>query len=530
MTGSDQSKAGGRDGQLDGIVKLAVMAVGGQGGGVLTNWIEALARAKGFACQATSVAGVAQRTGATIYYIEMAPPGGGAPVFSLAPSAGDVDIVIAAEMMEAGRAVMRGFVTPDRTTLIASTHRALAVSEKSVPGDGIAASAKVSAAVELAAQKLVMFDLERIATENGAMISASLFGALAGTRRLPFARADFEAAIRIGGKGVEPSLKAFGAAFEIASGSGPVPAQTRPPEPPEESVVKGPAALLNKWHELTVKVAGLPGEVQSMALAGLRKTVDFQDIAYGSAYLAHVERVLARDHPDRGFVLTREAAKYIAGAMAYDDLIKIADLKTRGARFARIEREMDLRPDQQMHLTEYFHPRAEEIAGLMPARLGARIEASPRRMARLKRWFGKGRHLRSDRMPGFLLLYLLGGRRSWRPKTLRHAHEIAHLEAWLLLALDRASENYDLGVELLRCRRLIKGYSDTHARGLSKFDQVCAAAAFLEGRKDAAGWISRLREAALRDESGDALEGALQTVHSFLGGGASEETSLKQKG
>ena len=95
-----------RDEKLNTIIKLAIMAVGGQGGGVLTSWIEALARAQGYACQATSVAGVAQRTGATIYYIEMAPRGVTTPIFSLAPAPGDVDILIAAEMMEAGRAIM----------------------------------------------------------------------------------------------------------------------------------------------------------------------------------------------------------------------------------------------------------------------------------------------------------------------------------------------------------------------------------------------------------------------------------------
>ena len=47
--------------KLDNIIKLAIMAVGGQGGGVLTNWIVDLAEANCFAVQATSVAGVAQR-------------------------------------------------------------------------------------------------------------------------------------------------------------------------------------------------------------------------------------------------------------------------------------------------------------------------------------------------------------------------------------------------------------------------------------------------------------------------------------
>lgn len=116
-----------------GVIKLAILAVGGQGGGVLTDWIVALAESEGWRAQSTSVAGVAQRTGATIYYVEMAPDTGREPIFALAPSEGDVDILMASELMEAGRAIMRGFVTPDRTTLIASSHRILAVSEKIAP-------------------------------------------------------------------------------------------------------------------------------------------------------------------------------------------------------------------------------------------------------------------------------------------------------------------------------------------------------------------------------------------------------------
>jgi indolepyruvate ferredoxin oxidoreductase beta subunit len=49
--------------------------MGGQGGGVLADWIVALAETEGWIAQSTSVPGVAQRTGATIYYIEMLPPG-----------------------------------------------------------------------------------------------------------------------------------------------------------------------------------------------------------------------------------------------------------------------------------------------------------------------------------------------------------------------------------------------------------------------------------------------------------------------
>jgi indolepyruvate ferredoxin oxidoreductase beta subunit len=112
-------------------IAIAIMAMGGQGGGVLADWIVALAEAAGWVAQSTSVPGVAQRTGATIYYVEIIRPyGNGRPVLSLLPVPGNVDVVIAAEMMEAGRAIQRGLVSPDRTVLIASSHRALSVPEK----------------------------------------------------------------------------------------------------------------------------------------------------------------------------------------------------------------------------------------------------------------------------------------------------------------------------------------------------------------------------------------------------------------
>lgn len=503
------------DARLDSIIKLAVLAVGGQGGGVLTNWIEAMARAQGYACQATSVAGVAQRTGATIYYMEMAPLGARPPVFSLAPAPGDVDIMIAAEMMEAGRAIMRGFVTPDRTTLIASTHRALAVSEKMVPGDGIASSDEVAAAAEVAAERLIMFDMDGLAVRNGSVISSALFGALAGSGALPFPKSAFEDAIRASGKGVEASLRAFEAAFDRAQ-SGVRDAAPEPVRATTGFTPKGPQKLLDEWEALSARIDALPAPARDMARHGLRKVVNFQDLAYGREYLDRLERMAALDRPDKDHVLTAEAAKYIANAMAYDDVIRVADLKTRGARFDRIVAEMNAQ-DKTLHLTEFMHPRAEEIVGMLPAGMGAKVEASPKWMARIDRIFNKGRRVRTHRIGSFLTLYMLGGLRGWRRRTLRHSYEQAHLDRWLTTCADTVAQDYGLAVELLRCRRLIKGYSDTHARGLSKFDRVMEAAELVRGRDDAADWVARLREAALKDEKGEALDGAIQTVRSFAG-------------
>jgi len=494
------------------LLKLAILAVGGQGGGVLNGWVEAVARANGYAVQATSVAGVAQRTGATIYYVEMAPAGERLPVFSLAPSPSDVDILIAAELMEAGRAVMRGFVTPDRTTLIASTHRALAVSEKMVPGDGIASSEAVEAAARIAAKRLIMADMQALASDAGSVISASLLGALAGSGTLPFERPSFEAAIRASGKGVAASLRAFAAGYAAAVAGGSTAAAAAPDRSP---VLAVPPALEPAWRALAARVEALPAAVAEVARPGLAKVVDFQDTAYGADYLDRLEALVEEDDPGAGFTFSREAAKHLANAMAYDDVIRVADLKTRAARAARVRRAMRVTADQVLTVTEYMHPRAEEIVGLLPARVGGRLRASARWMGRIDRLVNRGRRLRSDRLWAFLQLYALGGLRGRRRGTLRHADETAHLERWLGKACEHRRRDYALGVEVLRCRRLIKGYSDTHGRGRSKFDRVLAGIELVDGRPDAADWARRLLDAALQDEEGKALDGALATVRSF---------------
>ncbi len=488
------------------VIKLAIMAVGGQGGGVLTNWVVALAESQGWHAQATAVAGVAQRTGATIYYVEMAPDTGRTPIFSLAPAPGDIDVLIAAEWMEAGRAVMRGFVTPDRTTLIASTHRAQANIEKIVPGDGTAASEEVGAAVSVAAKDLIAFDMQTPAVAAGSVISSTLFGALSGSGALPFSTEAFENTIRAGGRGVEASLTAFRAGV---APQGPAETDTAATAPS----LDGPGPLRAAYARLTERLTALPEPARDMASAGLQKVVDFQDVDYGDEYLGLVEGIAALDTIPEA-LLTSTAAKHIANAMTYDDVIRVADLKTRRDRFDRIDDEM-ARGDRALHLTEFMHPRIEEVCGTLPARWGQWIEDRPRLAGWLDRRINRGRRVRTDTIWGFGMLWLAAGRKPHRRGTLRHRIEVEHRDRWLDLVRSTVVTDYALAVEILNCRRLIKGYSDTHMRGHSKFDRVLAALPMLEGREDAADWIRRLREAALKDEKGNALEGALKTIASF---------------
>jgi indolepyruvate ferredoxin oxidoreductase beta subunit len=82
----------------------------------------------------------------------------------------------------------------------------------------------------------------------------------------------------------------------------------------------------------------------------------------------------------------------------------------------------------------------------------------------------------------------------------------------LKVACAALEARYELGVETLACRRLVKGYSATHARGLSKFQRVMAAVPTLAVREDGPEWLGRLKRAALADEMGEALDGVLRTI------------------
>ena len=500
-------------------IAIAVLAMGGQGGGVLSDWIVALAESCGWCAQSTSVPGVAQRTGATIYYIEMLPAKDGlAPVLSLMPSPGDVDIVLAAELMEAGRSMLRGLVTPDKTVLIASTHRAFAVAEKEKPGDGIGDPLAVTEAGDVAAKRILSFDMEALAAKHGSVISATMFGALAGAEVLPFPREAFEKVIGAGGRGIAPSLKAFAAGFERAQ------AKT-PPEPLSRTQAKrfDPLPDAAGHPALDALVARIrkefPEALHPMLFAGVKRLVDFQDPAYAGEYLDRLAKILALDEKAAGaarhYALTDKAAKHVAVAMAYDDVIGVADLKTRASRFQRVREEVLAEPDQLVYTTEYMHPRAEEIVGLLPAAIGSAIERRPRMVAAIDRVFNKGRRMQTGRVRWFVALYLVAALRRFRRGTLRHRHERAHLEAWLALVRRHVGANYDLAVQIVAARRLVKGYSDTHARGLSKYDRVMSALPKLSGRDDGADWLRRLIQAALLDEDGSALDGMLKTVETL---------------
>ncbi|MBN7797379.1 indolepyruvate oxidoreductase subunit beta family protein [Parahaliea mediterranea] len=490
-------------------INMVVAALGGEGGGVFTNWVIDVANSEGWLCQSTFLAGVAQRTGATIYYLEMYPrgdiPEGERPVMSLFPAQGDIDVAIASEVAEAGRMVQRGFVTPDRTTLIASDHRVYGITEKINLGDGTIDPAAVQAIAGRYARDYIHFDMAALAKAHNAVISAVMLGALAGSGVLPFRRESFIAAIEASGKAVKTNLAAFNASYQAAQARGVQ--QFEPAKAAEPAAGFAlPQAHSPEGEQLLARLRVFPENCHEVLYRGLLKLVDYQDYAYAGQYLDELEDIHERDDGAGDHQLTRETARYLALWMCFEDIPRVAQLKTRASRMDKVRDEVKAEPGQLFDVTEFFRPRVEEVCGMLPAGLGRAVQSSRPASAVIGRFTG-GKKLRTNTIGVFLVLRILAGLRRWRRRSLAYAEEHALIGRWLQ-AIRRAAQGDDLDLarELAECGRLVKGYGDTRARTSAQVADILARAE--QGGASAAA-VAHWRETAFADDDGVAFRQSL---------------------
>lgn len=493
------------------IVTVLVAAMGGEGGGVLADWLISAASAQGFPVQSTSVPGVAQRTGATNYYIEIYPVpsaqlNGEWPVFSLTPSPGDVDIVAASELLEAGRVLQRGFVHPQRTTLVASLHREYAVSEKSAMADGRYDGRRVTEAAAQLAQRSFLFDMRALAWRHGTVINTVMFGAMAASGAIPFSREACEQAIRESGKAVAASLKGFAAGYDHVKGhSATVAAVIGAIQESDSTAI---------FDSLDARVNMLPLPLRTLTGHGVRQLADYQDERYADLYLDRVDSVLKLDQASEGDLpVTLETARYLALWMSYEDVIRVADLKTRSERLKRVRKEVGAMDGEPLRLTEFLKPGLDEICSMLPPRAGNWLR---RRLAHKAHKLNVGLHMRTDTVFGFAVLCGLRSLRPFRRRTSRYASEQAMIERWLDNIRRALLVSPRLAFELALCGNLVKGYGETSERGHRNFADILAdvertlgAATLKVSREDMAARVRLAREAALEDPEGRTLARAL---------------------
>ena len=505
-------------------VTLLILALGGEGGGVLAEWIVETAIAQGLPVQATSVPGVAQRTGATSYYIEMLPvpraaPGARAPVFCLAPTAGQLDLVISSELLETARALERGLPDPARTLLISSTSRFLTLAEKSRMGDGRYDGERVLGAARVLSREALFFDMGAESAAARTALSSVMFGAIAAGGVLPLAREACEATVGRGGASARASLEGFARGFDaIARARGQadgVDPRARGDDPQARGQHRPPAADPARAD------AEIPAPVREILDLALPRLRDFQDEAWAQEYLTRVGTIVAAERAAAGaprdgapeFAASRTAARFLALWMCYEDVIRVADLKTRPERLARIRREVGAREDEPLVLREFLKPGIDEVAAILPPKLAARVRAWGERHGRQA--LSEGVQLATTWLPGYLVLRALAWLRPLRRRSDRFALERALIERWQAALLRALAADPVLALEIAECPRLLKGYGDTFRRGRHNFSNLLETLIEAplpddpQGLRARTAAIRRAREAALADPEGRALASAL---------------------
>ena len=409
-------------------INMIAAALGGEGGGVFTNWVIDVAEREGWLCQTTSLAGVAQRTGATIYYLEFFPReqlAEQAPVMSLFPAQGDIDIAVASEVAEAARMVQRGFVSAERTTLIASDHRVYSIAEKSQLGDGTTDPLVLQEIAGRYAKDYIHYDMLALANKHNSVISSVMLGALAGSEVMPFAKATFEAVITDTGKAVATNLAAFEASYQRASSRG---VEQFEPVPKPEDVL--PKASTPAGEKLLQRLQEFPQPCRKNLYHGVEKCVDYQDYAYAHQYLDEVQAVVTLDAGDQAYRLAQETARYLALWMCFEDIPRVAQFKTRAVRMEKVREEVKAEEEQFFDVTEFFRPRVEEMSAMMPPVIGNWMlnSAMARRFLNL---FTGGKQLRTNTVTIFLMLRFMASLKRFRRGMLGFQHEHAMIARWL---------------------------------------------------------------------------------------------------
>jgi indolepyruvate ferredoxin oxidoreductase beta subunit len=474
-----------------GRTTILIAAMGGEGGGVLSQWITTALEGAGWHVQYTAIPGVAQRTGATTYYIEAIPEAalsGCEPVLSLLPMPGKVDVAIVTELAEIARMIERGFVTPERTLLIGSTHRVYATSEKMAMADGRMPEGPTLEAAHACSRSAVLADFAALAREAGAVINATVYGAFARVNPLALDRSGY---VRAMGESAA-NMRGFELGWAAAGGE-PSPVAPAPPEAPGTP------------SPFAARVAVLPPEARPIVGLAVARLIDFQDTEYATLFLDRLDSIGVRD----GAFLA-ETARHLANRMAYHDIARVAQLKRDPERIAAIAAAQKPGPNDVVAIAEFFSPGPDEIAAMLPPAMAARVRAWADRKNRRER-FSLPLTLKTTSAHGQIVLGLLARLKRRRRASARYAHEQREIEAWLEAVRRAAAVSPLAGREAAGLARLLKGYGETADRGSASFIRIVAVLPQVLNGPSPDRVLSALKAAALADPEGRRLSEALVT-------------------
>jgi len=498
-------------------ISILLCALGGEGGGVLADWLVEVARRTDYPAQATSIPGVAQRTGATTYYIEVFPQkrsslGGKQPVLGLNPLPGRLDALVSSELLETARQISNGLTSTAHTCVITSSARILTMIEKMSMGDGRKDADNLRTLVAEHSKAHHILDMARMTREAGTVVSAVMFGCIAASGVLPFSRADCEAVIGHAGKSAQASLRGFALGYDAME------AQrvqhhfieaVMTPEP-VDPVGAVPAAVATQF----------PAPLHRMASLGYAHVLEYQNQAYADQYLARLNQIFLAEKSaaatatlPEAWPVTEESARWLALWMAFDDVVRVADLKSRVSRQHRVRGEVKANTQDLLKIYDHFKPGVPELAGLLPDFLAHPLVRWDRARALQGRapW-ALPLKIGTHSITGMLALRMMAALKIVRPWGSRFKSEQQSINAWLLAVQRSTQRDPALGLEVARCGQLIKGYGSTNERGKDNLLHIIhhmTASSSAQTPADQAHSVARIRQAALQDEAGQALDQAL---------------------
>ncbi len=246
---------------------------------------------------------------------------------------------------------------------------------------------------------------------------------------------------------------------------------------------------------------GLPDGASSVVSDGIHLLMDYQGAAYAKLYVERLQRFIG--HQDVDAAMFREIARLMANRMAYEDAIRIAQLKLAEFRDS----------DGRVQSIDALPAVAAEPVLMVLDKLGWAHKRVSIPFSAASRW-------------GLRRLKIEAWLRRWRLFSIRYSEERAWVERWLHMIARSLAKQPNATSAIVDTATMVEGYGDRYRQGLADWHAIIDGLAkpTFDGAlplQDLAGAVAEARAAALPDPRQVALKRAIAQIRAqALGTGA----------
>jgi hypothetical protein len=257
---------------------------------------------------------------------------------------------------------------------------------------------------------------------------------------------------------------------------------------------------------------GLPDGARSVISDGIDLLMDYQGAAYAKLYVERMARFIGRQGVDA--VTFCEIARLTASRMAYEDAIRIAQLKLVEFRDSGGQvRSADIRKFRFDELVDALPAIAADPVLDVLDRVGWAHRRVSIPFSTKSQW-----GIRRLRVEAWL--------RRWRLFSIRYGEERAWVERWLHMISRSLAKQPKATSAIVATATMIEGYGDRYRQGLADWHAIIDGLAkpTFDGKlllADLAAAVAQARSAALPDPRQVALKRVIAQIRAqALGAGA----------